>query len=102
MLHFGIFFASIPVKEGVHVRGNSVAYQISEDTKLHTTRCNQGFKCLSNESFHTCPVESSVKEGINFVKMVNPMRRCNYCLAFADSHLCRCPTRNELYQRYKK
>ena len=75
---------------------------ISEETKRHTTRCNKEFKCLNDESFQICPVETPVQDGIYFIKKVDPMRRCNYCLAFGDSYICRCPIRNEFYERYKR
>jgi len=102
MLHVGIFLADIPNNDSTLLRGYNVANQISEETKNRTTRCNQEFKCLNNTNFQMCPVEDKIKEGIYFIKMVNPLRRCNYCLAFGDSHICRCPTRSELYERYKK
>jgi len=79
-----------------------MAYQISEETKNNTTRCNYNFSCLNDENFKICPVESPIKEGVYFIKMINPMRNCDYCLEFGDSHIYRCPTRNELYQRYNK
>jgi len=78
-----------------------MVYQIGVETRNKTTRCNNNFRCLHDDSFRICPVESKIKEDIYFIKAVNPMRGCNYCLAFGDSHICRCPTRSELYERYK-
>ena len=76
-------------------------YQISVVARNKTTLCNAKVKCLNDDMIPMCPIEDKIKEGIYFIKMLNSMNGCNYCVAFGGSHLCICPTRGELYEQYK-
>jgi len=75
-------------------------YKISEETINQITRCNNNFKCLNDDSFQICPLENPI-EGVYFIRKVNPIHNTNYCLSFGGSYVCGCPTRKELYERYK-
>lgn len=75
-------------------------YQISEGTINKTTRCNHNFKCLNDDSFQICPVENPIQE-FYFIRKLTPLYKCTYCLSVDNSYICRCPTRKELFERYK-
>jgi hypothetical protein len=77
-------------------------YQISDEIINSTRRCDHRFKCLTVDSFQICPIKKpNPMKGICFIKMENPMRKSSYCLSLGNSNICLCPTRRELYERYK-
>jgi hypothetical protein len=55
---------------------------------------------LNDDSFQICPLENPI-EGVYFIRKLNPIHNNNYCLSFGGSYVCGCPTRKELYERYK-
>jgi hypothetical protein len=77
-----------------------MARQISDETRNETTRCPFSFQCLDDENICTCSVVWSLKKNGCFLKTVKP-NICPYKVTFSSSYVCQCPTRHELFKRYK-
>jgi hypothetical protein len=75
-----------------------VAIEVSEETRRKTDKCWRGFECLSNPQGVTCAVRSCVR-GVLFVDK-ETVSYCPYEVTFGYSHICSCPTRQEIYDRY--
>jgi hypothetical protein len=72
--------------------------RVAKDT-LKQTRCESNFSCLTSKPECMCDVNSTVGS-ILFVKSPSNIS-CNHCIAYGDSYVCTCPTRNELYNKYR-
>jgi hypothetical protein len=75
-----------------------VALEVSEETREKTTRCWQGFACLLGAEGGPCTVQSCVR-GVLFVDK-QTAAYCPYDVSFGYSHICSCPTRQEIHDRY--
>ena len=74
--------------------------QISEDILGETISCEKNFYCLSGDPKELCEMESLNPQKVYFIK--NPKdKRCIYTLSFGGSYICNCPTRREIYRRYR-
>jgi hypothetical protein len=50
-----------------------------------------------------CEFEGPISDNLVFVKMKKENIECPYALLFGyDSYICQCPTRCEIYRKYKK
>ena len=68
---------------------------------LHKTiHCINDFSCLSGDKTCLCDVVASNGEDIIEIKS-QPARSCRYCIALESASYCHCPTRVEIYNRYK-
>jgi hypothetical protein len=74
--------------------------KISEDTLRKTRNCGNDFSCLNDEKECLCEAVGSSGDDVLFINP-NSNRDCIYCTPFSNSFLCHCPTRNEIYNRYK-
>lgn len=77
-----------------------MAYKIDEKI-TKKTRCENNYICLENG---ICPKNKCKPTGsINGFLWVKTKAKtsCEYHMSFTDKDICRCPTRNELYKRYK-
>jgi len=74
--------------------------QISDKTREETTKCPFSFQCLHNETRCVCIIERCFEGNGCFIKTVKP-KVCPYKISFGYSYMCHCPTRIELYNRYK-
>ena len=72
---------------------------ISEDTSKNTTQCAKGFYCLYGEGQPFCEVEYAVGDEVIFVECTDGA--CNYWMPFGSASVCNCPTRREIYNRYR-
>jgi hypothetical protein len=77
-----------------------MARLISKETLQQTIKCTLSFQCLDDERRDICSVELSLREKGCFLKTVKPIA-CRYRVSFGDSYLCTCPTRLELFNKYK-
>jgi hypothetical protein len=75
-----------------------VAIEVSEETRQKTEKCWRGFACLSDTGNGPCAVRSCVR-GVLFVDK-QTASYCPYDVIFGYSHICSCPTRQEIYDRY--
>jgi len=74
---------------------------IKQEVLDRTTKCEKGFCCLSEA--RACPsgrVDEFIHDLILFVDGEGLMA-CPYRNRFGDSFICNCPTRQELYRRYR-
>ncbi len=76
-----------------------VKLEVSADTLKKTEKCRNNFACLDGKDNCLCEIEDSFDSRVLFVKAGN--RPCDYKMSFGYSYVCNCPTRKELYSRYK-
>lgn len=74
-------------------------FEINEDILEKTTECKKNLSCLSGEKIELCKVELCVEDKIHFIKCKNN-EPCNYRVPFGYSHVCICPVRKELHNKY--
>lgn len=74
--------------------------EISEDILKSTTKCRYNFSCLNGVKECLCEVRSSNGHDTLFITSSSD-RDCIYCAPLKNSYLCFCPTRREIYKRYK-
>lgn len=74
--------------------------EIAREILEQTINCQKGFKCLKNDDHVYCKVENCVSDKVHFVKCLSG-NYCTYKLAFGRSHICNCPTRKEIFNKYR-
>ena len=74
--------------------------QISNVTLKRTTRCMSSFRCLNDETRNVCTVDRCIQDDFCFLKDEEP-HECFYITPFGYSFICSCPTRSEIYRRYR-
>lgn len=80
---------------------SQVKLEIDELVVKKTNHCTHRFECLKVENyFLDAKVEKCLDGEILFVSCGN--RRCNYRMDFGKSTICYCPTRKEIFRKYKK
>jgi hypothetical protein len=47
-----------------------------------------------------CKVENCINEKVHFIKGVDNLS-CSYKMSFGDSFFCTCPTRKEIFNKYR-
>ena len=72
---------------------------IDEDTLKSTTKCAKDFSCLKGQN-EFCKIEYCVSDTGYFVKC-KEHTYCSYKDKFGGSFYCTCPTRKEIYSKYK-
>jgi len=72
---------------------------ISEGILNKTDKCEKDFSCLSSNKEGICKVESVINEGMKIVKCKGPS--CYYSISYGYSSICNCPTRNEIFNKFK-
>lgn len=85
-----------PLKE------NNVDVFIDKETIEKTTKCASAFKCLTDETHSLCATESIIKEYGLFVNNKANNNSCAYKMSFGNGTICKCPTRYEIFERYKR
>jgi hypothetical protein len=73
---------------------------ISDDIVQQTTMCKKHFVCLTGEKADLCEVKYCISDTSYFVK-TDRSKICNYKVPYGSGFLCGCPTRKELYKRFK-
>ena len=72
---------------------------ISDEIIKNTTKCPNDFKCLEDENFKTCPAVDFIEtDNILFVNAKFYVV-CPYILPFADSNICSCPVRIDIFKK---
>ncbi len=78
--------------------------RIGKDILTKTTKCGKSFSCLSSKRRDLCKVGSKLEscegETALFCEPNND-EFCAYKRPFGDYCICDCPTRKEIYNRYK-
>jgi hypothetical protein len=74
--------------------------QISDKAREETIGCQFSFQCLDDEKRCICIIEKCLEGDGCFLKTVKP-QPCPYKMSFGYTYMCHCPTRIELFNRYK-
>ncbi len=74
--------------------------EINENVLNNTTRCSKNFACLSGNGQCLCKLTYCFNGKSYFIKP-NGNLLCTYKVSFAGNVLCGCPTRKEIYNRYR-
>ena len=74
-------------------------FEIDKETLHRTTDCAKDFDCLNNNNHDYCKVLECVNT-VHFVKC-SMDNRCYYRLPFSKEFICTCPTRKEIFKKYK-
>jgi len=82
-------------------RKNDTPMKIDDAVTGSTTRCRYNFSCLSCEKSCMCKPKDSIGHGMIEVKSSVTIG-CGYRVSFGATHFCNCPTRVEIYNRYKQ
>jgi hypothetical protein len=72
--------------------------EVSEEARQKAEKCQHGYACLSDHKSPRCAVRSSVR-GVLFVND-RAADHCPYGMSFGYSHICTCPVRWEIHNRY--
>ena len=86
-------------KKNMHNK-DKMDIQIDEDVKKSTTKCEKDFRCLVDKTYELCKVTESVHDNVLFIKCEED-NYCIYRMDFGNSYICNCPTRKEIYKKYK-
>ena len=73
---------------------------IAPDIIAETTKCCFNFQCLNASGKPHCEIVDTHFGNVFFVKCPSNLN-CGYATPVGDSKLCVCPTREELYLKYK-
>lgn len=77
-----------------------MSYHVSAESQKATTGCEKGFSCLMGDRKDLCVVEACVDGKVHFIKCLN-RGYCSYQQPFGMGHVCTCPTRKELFNKFK-
>ena len=80
---------------------DKIATKIPEEILQRTTNCEFDFNCLFGDKQCLCEIESSKGHDMLELKPKFDIY-CRYRVSFGEAFFCRCPTRNEIYKRFKK
>ena len=74
--------------------------EIPDPVKEKTTKCESNFKCLDDNS---CMCEVIEGSKLTTVKIKPKLDlSCPYVLSVGSYRYCLCPTRNQIYKKYKQ
>ena len=75
-------------------------YDINKEIIAKADKCDKNYACLYEPDGLSCTILSCLNGKIHFVNKLE--RMCPYHLEFGYSHLCGCPVRKEIYDKYGK
>ena len=73
-------------------------YEIDQSIILQAANCDMDFICLTEKAHPSCKVESCIGCSVHFIEKLE--RNCNFNQAFGNGHVCICPVRKEIYNKY--
>jgi hypothetical protein len=74
---------------------------VSDETIKKTKDCHNRFACLTDKPLGVCGVVRDYPRGI-IVTLCPEKPPCHYCVCFGNKDgICTCPTRVELFRKYK-
>ena len=75
--------------------------RIDKEILEETTECNKNFSCLTKSGGELCEIEITLfSDKVYFIKCKQDLI-CNYKMDFEKESCCFCPTRKEIYNKYK-
>lgn len=76
-------------------------FEISDEIIEATTECRKGFRCLREPVECLCKVEACIRDSVHFIRCEHILF-CSYKIPFGKGYVCSCPTRKEIFNRYKE
>lgn len=74
--------------------------QVSAEALGKTKKCQSNFRCLTPETSKMCLIDKSVNGNGLFIKKRKKQKKCSYLLFLGYSHVCNCPIRYEIFERF--
>lgn len=76
--------------------------EIDEKIVKETAYCVKNFECLKNENFTglKSTVDNCIAGKVHFITCTE--NKCKYKISFANSIICYCPVRKEIFNKYNK
>ncbi len=77
--------------------------EISIDEKIlaETSNCQKNFSCLTGKTNDLCEIViTQFSNSVHFIRCKQDLN-CNYRMDFESEKCCLCPTRKEIYNKYK-
>jgi|WetSurMetagenome_2_1015567.scaffolds.fasta_scaffold172045_2 hypothetical protein len=79
-----------------------MGYEVSEESRNKTRVCSNDYRCVNNEHWEPCTIDSSLRE-VLVVKDRCNRDHCEYSILLGFSYyFCKCPLRQEIYRLYNK
>lgn len=75
-------------------------YKISDEALHKTKKCPLKMQCLTESNRPKCKAKGLIKGCCVFIR-TSGSNPCPYKISFGYGYICNCPTRYELYERYK-
>ena len=75
-------------------------YEINKEILDKAAKCPHNYRFLRDDDFEICPVVDYAAHKILFVDAKSNIV-CPYKLPFADSCICHCPVKTEIYRKYE-
>jgi len=78
-----------------------VKFNVDQAAINKTDKCRNAYSCLSGGKECICSVKDSFNGTVLFI---NPRDTniCSYMMSFGYSYVCNCPTRKEIFKKYKE
>jgi len=86
---------------GLQKKG-AMSLTINTEAVRKTTKCSSGFKCLTDETHPCCAPASTLIEGYGLFVHTARQHACPYKISFGNGFICYCPSRYEIFLRYKR
>lgn len=75
-------------------------FRVDEKTIEETRDCGKDFLCLRETHQPVCSVVNCLNKEVHFITNIKT-EPCRYRVSFGFSFICSCPTRKEIYNRYR-
>ena len=77
--------------------------QVAEEVCAETTQCPFNFACINGQC-PKCVVQqyAYLKTGIGCIVKPELDTECSYLMQFVDVSVCKCPTRLEIFNKYRR
>lgn len=82
----------------------AMRFSVPDEVVRETTRCPRHFSCLAaeeDEGGDVCEVRHADGKNVLFLRADEPTT-CPYRVLFGYSHICSCPTRFAIFQKYQR
>jgi hypothetical protein len=77
-----------------------MVFEIDNDIKGLATLCKSNLACLESDCHTICIVKDCINGKVHFIECKD-QNFCTYKKSFGHNHICTCPVRKEIYNKYK-
>ena len=77
-----------------------MSYDIDAEIITSARLCQTGCSCLKGEQGSLCKITECIGSSIHFI-YCEMSKSCDYRMSFGDAHVCNCPVRKEIFNKYK-